>query len=169
MLNIFDAYPYRLCGYGKIFLRDIAIGLLPLIADMHFHQTCKGEIRMTTLRQVYRCDMCGNIVEMLHAGDGTLVCCGQPMTLQVENTVDAAKEKHVPVIEKIEGGVLVNVGTVEHPMIDTHFIEWIEIHTTRRVFRKFLSPGGKPQAIFMLGEEVLYARAYCNIHRLWRS
>ena len=124
---------------------------------------------MTKLRQVYKCDICGNIVEMLHTGIGTLVCCDQPMTLQEENTVDAAKEKHVPVIEKIKGGVLVKVGSVEHPMIDTHYIEWIEIHTDKKVYRKYLSPGEKPQAEFVLEEEVLYAKEYCNIHRLWRT
>lgn len=124
---------------------------------------------MTKLRQVYKCDICGNIVEMLHTGIGTLVCCDQPMTLQEENTVDAAKEKHVPVIEKIKSGVLVKVGSVEHPMIDAHYIEWIEIHTDKKVYRKYLSPGEKPQAEFMLEEDVLYAREYCNIHRLWRT
>ena len=124
---------------------------------------------MTKLNQVYKCDVCGNIVEMLHTGDGDLVCCGQNMILQEENTVDAAKEKHVPVIEKIKGGVLVKVGSVEHPMIDAHYIEWIEIYTAKRVYRKYLQPGSKPQAAFLLDEEVLYAREYCNIHCLWRS
>ena len=124
---------------------------------------------MTKLNQVYKCEVCGNIVEMLQTGDGELVCCGQNMVLQKENTVDAAKEKHVPVIEKIKGGVLVKVGSVEHPMTDTHYIEWIEVHTDKKVYRKNLNPGDKPQAEFMLNEEVLYAREYCNIHRLWRS
>ena len=124
---------------------------------------------MTKLNQVYKCDVCGNIVEMLHTGDGDLVCCGQNMVLQEENTVDAAKENHVPVIEKIKGGVLVKVGSVEHPMSDTHYIEWIEVHTDKKVHRKNLNPDDKPQAEFMLNEEVLYAREYCNIHRLWRS
>ena len=124
---------------------------------------------MTKLNQVYVCEVCGNIVEMLHAGDGELVCCGQNMVLQEENTVDASKEKHVPVIEKISGGVLVKVGSVEHPMIDNHYIEWIEILTDKKVYRKHLKPGDKPQAEFMVAEEVLYAREYCNLHRLWRS
>ena len=124
---------------------------------------------MTKLNQVYICEICGNIVEMLHPGDGELVCCGQNMVLQVENTVDAAKEKHVPVIEKIKGGILVKVGSVEHPMTDAHYVEWIEILTDKKVYRKNLKPGDKPQAEFMLDEEVLYAREYCNIHRLWRS
>ena len=124
---------------------------------------------MTKLNQVYICEICGNIVEMLHTGDGELVCCGQNMVLQEEFTVDQGKEKHVPVIEKINGGVLVKVGSVEHPMIDTHYVEWIEILTDKKVYRKYLMPGDKPQAEFMLDEEVLYAREYCNIHRLWRS
>ena len=124
---------------------------------------------MTKLNEVYKCDVCGNIVEVLHDGDSDLVCCGQNMILQNENTVDAAKEKHVPVIEKIKGGVLVKVGSVEHPMIETHYIEWIEVHTDKKVYRMNLKPGDKPQAEFMLDEDVLYAREYCNIHRLWRS
>ena len=123
---------------------------------------------MTKLNQVYKCDVCGNIIEMLNTGDGDPVCCGQNMVLQEEKTVDAAKEKHVPVIEKIKGGVLVKVGSVEHPMIDTHYIEWIEIQTDKKVYRKFLNPGDKPQAEFLLDEDVLNAREYCNIHRLWR-
>ena len=93
---------------------------------------------MTQLKQVYKCQICGNIVEVLHTGIGELVCCGQPMTLQVENTVDAALEKHVPVIEKIDGGVLVKVGAVAHPMTDAHYIEWIEIHTANKIYRKYL-------------------------------
>lgn len=124
---------------------------------------------MTILNQVYICEICGNIVEMLHTGEGELVCCGQNMVLQEEFTVDQGKEKHVPVIEKINGGVLVKVGSVEHPMIDTHYVEWIEVITDKKVYRKYLKPGDKPQAEFMLDEEVLYAREYCNIHRLWRS
>jgi superoxide reductase len=121
------------------------------------------------LNDVYKCDVCGNIVEVLHVGEGELVCCGKPMTLQAENTVDAAKEKHVPVIEKIEGGVRVKVGSVEHPMLDAHYIEWIEVHTDSKVYRKYLRPGEKPEAEFLLTEKVLYAREYCNLHRLWRS
>ncbi len=124
---------------------------------------------MTKLNEVYKCEVCGNIVEMLHTGVGELVCCDEPMKLQEENTIDAAKEKHVPVIEKIEGGVLVKVGSVEHPMIDTHYIEWIEVITGNKVYRKYLKPGEAPQAEFLIKEDVLYAREYCNIHRLWKS
>ncbi|MEA4827935.1 desulfoferrodoxin [Clostridium sp. JNZ J1-5] len=124
---------------------------------------------MTELRQVYKCDVCGNMVEVIHSAGGTLVCCGKPMRLVGENTVDAANEKHVPVIEKIEGGVKVKVGEVEHPMLEEHHIEWIEIHTENKVYRKYLKPGEKPEAVFMVEEEVLYAREYCNLHGLWKK
>ncbi len=122
---------------------------------------------MTQLKQIYKCEICGNMVEVIHASGGTLVCCGQPMTLQVENTVDAAKEKHVPVIEKVKGGVLVKVGAIEHPMLETHYIEWIEVQTANKIYRKYLNPGDKPQALFILEEEVLCVREYCNMHGLW--
>jgi len=124
---------------------------------------------MTELRQIYKCEVCGNIVEVVHPSGGTLVCCGKPMTLLKENTTDAAVEKHVPVIEKIDGGVLVKVGAVEHPMLDNHYIEWIEVHTANKVYRKYLKPGDKPEAVFKLDEEVLYAREYCNLHGLWKK
>lgn len=124
---------------------------------------------MTQLKQIYKCDICGNIVEVVNASGGTLSCCGQPMTLQVENTEDAAKEKHVPVVEKVNGGVLVKVGEIEHPMLETHYIEWIEVQTANKVYRKYLNPGDKPEAIFLLEEEVLSVREYCNIHRLWKA
>lgn len=124
---------------------------------------------MTELRQIYKCEVCGNIVEVVHPSGGTLVCCGKPMTLLKENTTDAAVEKHVPVIEKIDGGVLVKVGAVEHPMLENHYIEWIEVHTANKVYRKYLKPGDKPEAVFKLDEEVLYAREYCNLHGLWKK
>jgi len=123
---------------------------------------------MTKLNEIYKCDVCGNIVEVVHASGGDLVCCGQPMVLKVENSVDAAKEKHVPVVEKVEGGVLVKVGSVEHPMIETHYIEWIEIQTVNKVYRKYLSPGEKPEALFLVEEEVISVREYCNLHGLWK-
>ncbi|AKN31337.1 DNA topoisomerase II [Clostridium carboxidivorans P7] len=124
---------------------------------------------MTKLKQVYKCELCGNIVEVLHESGGTLVCCGQTMTLQVENNVDAAKEKHVPIIEKVKGGVLVKVGEIEHPMLEKHYIEWIEIQTKNKIYRKYLKPEDKPEALFLLEEEVLYAREFCNMHGLWKS
>lgn len=122
---------------------------------------------MTELKQVYKCEVCGNMVEVVHNSGGTLVCCNQPMKLMVENTVDAAKEKHVPVIEKVDGGVLVKVGAVLHPMLDNHYIEWIEVHTENKVYRKFLKPGEKPEALFKIDEEIKLVREYCNLHGLW--
>lgn len=124
---------------------------------------------MTQLNEIYKCDVCGNMVEVVNTGVGQLVCCGQPMRLIVENTVDAAKEKHVPVMEKVEGGVLVRVGEVEHPMTEAHYIQWIEILTPNKVYRKYLKPGEKPEALFKIDEEVTAAREYCNLHGLWKK
>ncbi len=112
---------------------------------------------------------CGNIVEVVHGGDGQLVCCGQPMKKMVENTVDAAKEKHVPVIEKIDGGFKVTVGAVAHPMEEKHYIEWIELQADGQVYRQFLSPGQKPEAVFWVKAEKAAAREYCNLHGLWKA
>jgi superoxide reductase len=127
-------------------------------------------IIMTKNLQIYKCAVCGNIVEMLHEGDGELVCCGEPMKLFVENTVDAAKEKHIPVVEKIEGGFKVKVGSVAHPMEDKHYIEWIQvIADDGRVYRKFLKPGMEPEAVFKIDANSVVAREYCNLHGLWRG
>lgn len=119
--------------------------------------------------EVYKCEVCGNIVEVLHAGDGELVCCGQPMKLMAENTVDAAKEKHVPVIEKVDGGFKVKVGSVAHPMEEKHYIEWIEIIADGKVYRKFLKPGDKPEAVFKIDAAKVTAREYCNLHGHWKA
>jgi len=119
--------------------------------------------------EVYKCDVCGNIVEVLHGGKGELVCCGQPMNLIKANTVDAAKEKHVPVSEKIPWGVKVKVGDVEHPMEEKHFIEWIEIIADSKAYRQFLDPGQAPEAFFSVEADEISARAYCNIHGLWKG
>ena len=124
---------------------------------------------MNKINQIYKCEDCANIIEVVHAGEGILVCCEQPMKLQVENTVDAAKEKHVPVVEKVDGGVLVKIGAVEHPMLEKHYIEWIEVQTKNKIYRKYLSPGDKPQVLFLVEEEVLCVREYCNIHGLWKA
>lgn len=124
---------------------------------------------MAERNEVYKCDVCGNIVEVLHAGEGELVCCGQPMVLQTENTVDAAKEKHVPVIEKTGDGVLVKVGAVPHPMADDHYIEWIEIIADGKTYRQFLSPGDTPEASFAVSAASITARAYCNLHGFWKA
>lgn len=129
---------------------------------------------MTEKLQVYKCEICGNIVEMLHEGVGELVCCGQPMKLLVENTVDAAKEKHVPVIEKVEGGIKVKVGSVPHPMEEKHYIEWIELIADGKAYREFLKPGQAPEALFCFCEKCMpqaqvTAREHCNIHGLWKG
>jgi superoxide reductase len=124
---------------------------------------------MTAKLEVYKCDICGNIVEVLHEGGGELVCCGQPMKLFKENTVDAAKEKHVPVIDKIQGGYTVKVGSVAHPMEEKHYIEWIELIADGKVYRQFLKPGDTPQATFMIEAASVSAREYCNLHGLWKA
>ena len=119
--------------------------------------------------EIYKCEKCGNIVEVVHGGKGELVCCGQPMVLQQENTVDAAKEKHVPVMEKRTDGVMVKVGDVAHPMEEKHYIEWVEIVADGKAYRQFLKPGDAPEAVFTLAADAVTARAYCNIHGLWKS
>lgn len=124
---------------------------------------------MTERTQVYRCPICGNIVEVLEAGAGTLVCCGKPMVQLVANTTDAATEKHVPVIEAIDGGYKVTVGSVAHPMQDEHYIQWIELITENTVLRKYLKPGETPEAVFLTTEKALYAHEYCNLHGLWKG
>lgn len=124
---------------------------------------------MTEQRQVYKCNVCGNIVEVLHTGVGKLVCCGQPMELQKEKTEDVGREKHRPVIEKTEFGVKVKVGSVPHPMEEKHYIEWIEIIADGKSCRKFLKPGDKPEADFIIKADSIEAREYCNVHGLWKS
>ncbi len=124
---------------------------------------------MTKLRQVYKCDICGNIVEVLHTGVGELVCCGQPMKLLEEKTEDQGKEKHVPVVEKTDKGVKVNVGSDPHPMEEKHYIEWIEIIADGKVCRKRLKPGDKPEAVFETEADKVVARELCNVHGLWKA
>ena len=124
---------------------------------------------MTEKLQIYKCEVCGNIVEMLHAGAGQMVCCGQPMKLFKENTTDASKEKHVPVIEKTAAGIKVKVGSVAHPMEEKHYIEWIEVIADGKAYRKFLNPGEAPEATFELKAEKVTAREYCNLHGLWKA
>lgn len=119
--------------------------------------------------QLYKCNICGNIVEIKHEGMPDLVCCNEKMNLLVENTVDAAVEKHIPVVEKVEGGYKVLIGEVEHPMTDEHFIEWIELIAGESVCAKFLSPGEKPEAVFKTDEDNVTARAYCNLHGNWSN
>jgi superoxide reductase len=124
---------------------------------------------MTQRLQVYKCVLCGNIVEVLHTGEGALVCCGQPMNLITENTVDASKEKHVPVIEKQATGYLVKVGSIPHPMEEKHYIEWIELTADGVMHRKMLKPGDKPEAFFAVTATAVSAREYCNLHGLWKA
>jgi superoxide reductase len=124
---------------------------------------------MTEKLQIYKCQVCGNIVEVIHGGVGTLVCCDQPMNLLMENITDAATEKHVPVIEKTNGGYKVIVGSVAHPMEEKHYIEWIELIADGRAYRRFLNPGDTPDATFMITADKVSAREYCNVHGLWKA
>jgi len=124
---------------------------------------------MTEQRQIYKCNICGNIVEILHAGAGQLVCCEEHMELLKERTEDLGQEKHVPVIEKTATGVKVRVGSTLHPMEEKHYIEWIEIIADGRVYRKFLKPRDKPEAEFEIKANEIGAREYCNLHGLWKA
>lgn len=124
---------------------------------------------MTKRLEIYKCEVCGIIVEIIHEGKGELVCCNQPMKLMEENMVDAALEKHVPVIEKTEDGIKVKVGSVPHPMMEEHYIEWIELIADGRACRKFLNPGDEPEALFKIEAQTITAREYCNLHGLWKS
>ncbi len=124
---------------------------------------------MAKINETYKCSVCGNIVEVVHAGKGELVCCGKPMKLIKENTVDASQEKHVPVIESMNGKIKINVGSAEHPMVESHYIEWIELITEKRTCRVYLNPGDLPSAVFEIGGTSFTARAYCNIHGLWST
>ncbi len=124
---------------------------------------------MTERLQVYKCEVCGNIIEVLHAGGGELVCCGQPMKLLQENTTDAAQEKHVPVVEKTSDGFKVTVGSVAHPMEEKHYIEWIELIVGDKAYRQFLNPGDAPEATFQVQGDKASAREFCNLHGLWKG
>lgn len=125
---------------------------------------------MTKRLDVFQCKECGNTVEMLKVGGGALTCCNKPMTLLVENTVEASKEKHIPVMTREDKGLRVNVGSVAHPMEPKHFIEWIEIISEGMVVRRHLEPGDHPEAVFAITsrDTDISARAYCNLHGLWK-
>jgi superoxide reductase len=131
---------------------------------------------MTKLNEIYKCEICGNIVNILHTGAGELVCCNQPMNLITEKTKDEGLEKHIPVIEKLTqnickggDGVLVKIGEIEHPMEEKHYIEWIEITTIdNKIGKKFLNPSDKPEAEFHSRSKIKEIRSYCNIHGLWK-
>ena len=124
---------------------------------------------MANRLEVYKCELCGNIVETLHTGAGALTCCNQPMTLLAENTTDAAVEKHVPVIEKGDGFIKVTVGSVAHPMADDHYIEWIELLADGKAYLQFLNPGEAPEAVFNITADKVTAREYCNLHGQWKA
>ena len=124
---------------------------------------------MTAIGGIYRCNLCGNIVEVLHAGAEALVCCGQPMELLAENTTDASLEKHVPVVEKTSSGYTVIVGSTPHPMKPEHYIEWIALVADGTLYLKYLNPGDEPKAEFCISAKTVTARAYCNLHGLWKA
>jgi len=124
---------------------------------------------MTERLQVYKCEVCGNIVEVIHTGRGTLVCCGQDMRLLKEGETDAATEKHVPVVKKEAGGIKVTVGSVAHPMQEDHYIEWIEVIVDGKAYRQFLNPGETPEAFFAVDGNQVTVREYCNLHGLWKA
>ncbi len=119
--------------------------------------------------EVYKCEVCGIITEVVNDGGGSLVCCGEEMVLQDENTVDAAVEKHVPVIEKQDGSIKVTVGSVAHPMEDDHYIQWIELIADGKAYMQFLEPGGAPEAVFNITADKVTAREYCNLHGQWKA
>ena len=125
---------------------------------------------MAKLNEIYKCEICGDIIEVIHEGQGkNLVCCGKPMVMLKENTVDASKEKHVPVIEKTKNGFLVKVGAIPHPMESAHYIEFIEIIADGVSYKKFLKPGEKPEAEFCITATNVVAREFCNLHGLWKA
>lgn len=126
---------------------------------------------MAELMGIYKCGKCGNIVQVLHGEKPPVMCCGQVMDRLAENTVDAALEKHVPVIEAVEGGYVVKVGSVAHPMVSEHYIEWIELASEDNMFvqRQMLTPDSEPQAEFKTDAQKVVARAYCNLHGLWKA
>ncbi len=132
---------------------------------------------MAQKKEIYKCDVCGNIVEVLHGGVGELVCCNQPMVSQTAKREDEGAEKHVPIIEELpaktckgKDGFKIKIGEVEHPQTEEHFIEWIEINTKdEKSGKKFLKPGEKPEASFYTRVDIISVRAYCNIHGLWKK
>ena len=124
---------------------------------------------MAKRRQIYKCDACGNIVEVLEGGDGALVCCGEDMKLFNESTTDEGKEKHVPVMEMVDGGVKVKVGSNPHPMEEKHYIQWVQIIDGDKSSRHYLKPGEAPESVFAGAGQNVTAREYCNVHGLWKS
>jgi superoxide reductase len=124
---------------------------------------------MAKKSEIYKCSVCGNIIEILHEGAGTLTCCEKEMIKMEEKTSEEGNEKHKPILEKNDEGVAVKVSSIPHPMEDSHFIEWVEITTNKGTSKKFLKPGEKPEEKFPVGEEVIKVRSYCNLHGLWKG
>lgn len=125
---------------------------------------------MTQKNEIYKCNICGNIVSIYHEAKGTLVCCGQDMSLEKENIIEASTEKHIPVIEKTDTNIIVKVGSINHPMEDEHYIEWIEVEVDKKIIKKFLSPQDQPLlTIEDPNVNISKASAYCNLHGLWSS
>jgi superoxide reductase len=119
--------------------------------------------------QVYKCSVCGNIIEILTGGDGDLTCCGQPMQNMAAKTADQGREKHLPVIEKVDGGIKVKVGSIPHPMEEKHYIEWVEVISDGKAYRQFLKPGQAPEAVFNIAADNVRVREHCNLHGLWEA
>ena len=124
---------------------------------------------MNELGQIYKCSVCGNIVELVYAGGGELVCCGEAMHLMQEKKEDTGQEKHLPVVEREGGRVTVKVGSIPHPMEEDHYIEWIQVLAGGKAYREFLKPGSRPEAVFELASEGIAAREYCSVHGLWKD
>lgn len=124
---------------------------------------------MTQINQIYRCNICGNMVEMVHSGAGQLVCCGQPMELLEGKTKDEGLEKHSPVLERAGNVLKIKIGSIAHPMENSHFIEWIEVISGNKTFKKFLQPKDSPEAQFENIGQKVFVRSYCNIHGLWKK
>jgi len=124
---------------------------------------------MTKMFEVYKCEVCGNITKVIHNSNGLLVCCGKPMILQQEKTADQGKEKHVPVVEKSEKGIMIRVGSIPHPMEETHYLEWVDVRTGENVYVRGFKPGEKPETEFCIADTNVKVRAYCNVHGLWTN
>ena len=123
---------------------------------------------MIEKNQIYKCSSCGNVLEVLQPGHEHIQCCGNPMELQSENSTDASREKHIPVIEKTANGVKVKIGSAPHPMQDDHYIQWIQLIDGQQTYRKFLRPGDAPEAEFRIIGDNFHARELCNLHGLWK-
>jgi len=125
---------------------------------------------MTKLRELYQCEICGNIVEIVHEGAPALVCCGKPMVKLKAKTEDKGEEKHVPVVEETDKGIKVKIGSIEHPMEEKHYIKFIEVLTEKEIMRVELRPGEAPEAKYRIPKlDILEVREFCNIHGLWKN